>query len=40
MRSGDSAARLGWDEFTVLLEAIAGADEAIGVAKRIARPSV
>ncbi|MDP9426482.1 MAG: EAL domain-containing protein [Actinomycetota bacterium] len=37
LRPGDTAARLGGDEFAVLLENIAGADDAVGIADRIAR---
>ncbi|QIN77579.1 EAL domain-containing protein [Rubrobacter marinus] len=36
LRQGDTAARLGGDEFAVLLEDVAGADDAVVVADRIA----
>jgi diguanylate cyclase (GGDEF)-like protein len=36
MRSGDTAARFGGDEFTILLEGNSGQEAAIGVAERIA----
>ena len=36
VRPGDTAARLGGDEFAVLLENIAGTDDAVAVADRIA----
>jgi diguanylate cyclase (GGDEF)-like protein len=36
IRPGDTAARLGGDEFAILLEDVAGPDEAMAVARRVA----